>query len=98
MRMDGRRSVNLKAVLLQVGEKYVLLLKSQLGTHHDAYTPLVFFNQGLFPVFQDKASGVATVHDWLRRPIAGVHQGRIISLMPQDPRPVRSPEKKMTPR
>jgi hypothetical protein len=64
----------------RLNERYVLLLRTHLGTSKDAYTPVVFFNQGLFPVFADSGESEPSVHDWLRRPIAGVRGGRIITV------------------
>ncbi len=65
---------------LRVSESYVLFLQEGLGTPRDAYTTIVFLNQGLFPVFVDSTSPVAAVHDWIRRPIIGASGGRIISV------------------
>lgn len=63
-----------------LNERYVLLLKRDLGSRENGYTPVVFFNQGQFPVFVDPGEAAASVHDWLRRPIVGVQDGRIVSV------------------
>jgi len=76
--------VDMGGPTFRAGERYVLLLKTSLGTYRDGYSPIIYYNQGLFPVFPDSPSAQPSVHNWIRRPIAGVHGGRIISVQPRD--------------
>ena len=79
--LNGRIVVQSGTPQFHVGSRYVLLLKEGLGTLRDGFTPLVYFNQGLFPVFEDRGSHGPVVHDWAGCPIAGVRNGRILSVM-----------------
>jgi len=64
--------VDMGGPTFRAGERYVLLLKTSLGTYRDGYSPIIYYNQGLFPVFPDSPSAQPSVHNWIRRPIAGV--------------------------
>lgn len=78
--LDGRITADFEGPKFHERERHILLLKGSLGAHHDHYTPVVFLNQGMFPVMADSGDTTASVRDWLGRPIVAVHDGRIVSL------------------
>lgn len=78
--LDGRGTADDEGPKFHERERYILLLRESLGARQDRYTPVVYLNQGMFPVLADSGDTTFSVRDWLRRPIVAVHDGRIVSL------------------
>ncbi len=64
------------------GSRYVALANGDLGSKRNIYTPIVYYNQGLFMVERDRASGRAVVHTAGGSPIVAFRNGHVVILGP----------------
>ena len=61
-----------------VGQRYITFCSNDLGSDANYYLPISGLFQGHFVIFSEDSGQPNTVHDWLRRPLVGVHSGRIV--------------------
>jgi hypothetical protein len=74
----GSRVVLVGSPRLERGWRYVLCLRESLGTARDHYQPLVYGDQGLFPVLEDSSKQIRVVHDGDYRPVVDIEDGNLV--------------------
>lgn len=64
------------------GLRYVILATADLGSGRNIFTPIVYYNQGLFTVGPDRASGREVVHTAAGSPLVAFRKGHVVVLGP----------------
>ncbi len=80
--VNGLRSMVVGAPAFGKGMRCVVLATGDLGSPKNGYAPIVYFNQGLFTLEPDRASGRTVVHTAEGRPIVAFRGGHVVVLAP----------------
>jgi hypothetical protein len=63
-----------------LSRRYIVLADADLGSQGNHYQPIVYFNQGFFPLLSASAGGASFVHDRVGRPVVGFRDGHVVVL------------------
>jgi hypothetical protein len=64
----------------KIDGRYVLCLDEGLGTPKDHYHSIVFWNQGFFPITEDRSGRKGVVHDCNYLPVVAIEEGNLVVL------------------